>query len=151
MDLNEQFSIFGEFLNQSYTVVENGQTGGFDADSYELILRYRDTFRPMADTDWVAGVGYGYVELEIFVNNQSIFNDNADAYTAYLGLRRTISQRLEGEIGVDFVRLTEGGSVEQSGEAALVYRVSPRLDIALGGVDLTDNNSYGIGLRYTWN
>lgn len=152
VDLNEKYSLYGEYINQSYSLSAGGDTGGLDLETYELNLRYRDTFNAMANTDWVAGLGYGYIVLDLFSDTAgSLISDNSGFYNGYVGLRRTISQRLEGEIGIDFFRLTDGGSFEGTGEVALVYRVSPRLDIAFGGVDLTDANNYGIGLRYTWN
>ena len=152
VDLNEKYSLYGEYINQSYSLSAGGETGGLDLETYELNVRYRDTFNAMANTDWVAGLGYGYIVLDLFSDTAgSLISDNSGFYNGYVGLRRTISQRLEGEIGIDFFRLTDGGSFEGTGEVALVYRVSPRLDIAFGGVDLTDANNYGIGLRYTWN
>lgn len=150
VDLNEQFSLYGEYVNQSYTLTDLGFDASFDIESYGLTLRYRDTLHIMANTDWVAGVGLSHAEFEITADTESI-GDGSDFFTTYLGLRRTITQRLEGELGINFSRATEGGSFSGTGDAALIYRVSPRLDIALGGNSLSDGDNYGIGLRYTWN
>lgn len=154
VDLNEHYSIRGEFLNQIVTVPFGNTTSTIEAKSrfYELNLRYRDTLHVLANTDWVAGVGYSIAERDISFNTERVSESN-DAYTAYLGLRRTISARAELELGVSFIRSTEGGSFAGSGtgDAALVYRIAPTLDVALGGIFLTDENVYGIGLRYTWN
>lgn len=152
VDLNAHYSIRGEFINQSFSLPFGGLTIESDVRVYELNLRYRDTLHIMANTDWVAGVGYSTTETNVRLDTQRE-SDSFDAYTTYLGLRRTINPRTEIELGVSFMRSTEGGSFAGSGagDAALVYRISPTVDLALGGIFLTNENVYGIGLRYTWN
>ena len=150
--LTEHFSLRGEFTN--LTATTSFPDLGFDAESdvqnYEILLRYRDTLPILPDTDWIAGLGFQRTTTNVEGAGMT-FDESFNDYTANLGLRYTITPKTEFEIGINFIRPTDGGSISGVGEAALVYRIVPSLDIALGGISLTENNSYGIGLRYNWN
>lgn len=151
LDLRPQFSLRGEFIDQSYSIVaDNGLTGGFDVGIYSLGVRYRDTLEGWKNTDWLVGAVYSRVAVDITIGSQILIGDESDFYGAYVGLRRTITDRLEGELGIDFIKPESGGSFSGTGEVALVYRVGRHLDVALGGTSLTDGDNYGIGFRYTW-
>ena len=149
--LTEHFSIRGEFTNQtSTTATEFGFDAESDVQNYELLVRYRNTLPILPDTDWIAGLGYQRTTVNVEGAGMT-FDETFNDFTANLGLRYTIIPKAEIEIGINFIRPTDGGSISGVGEAALVYRVVPSLDIALGGISLTENNSYGIGVRYNWN
>ena len=81
------------------------------------------------------------------IPGQSV-SDTGSFQEVYLGLRRTLTDGIEGELGAR--RWKADGDAEVTGEAKLVYRYAESLDIAFGLREITESNIIGIGLRYTW-
>lgn len=155
VSVTDQWSIWGQYIQ-----ADNDSAGGelglgeataadISVSAMSLGLLYHSSFQMFADTDWVAGFAVGRVETE---GNVPVFSLRYESTTtvqeAYLGLRRTLAPKLEGEIGLDVLR--SDGDFDTTGIVKVVYRVLPAIDIALGLNDIGEEDTFGIGLRYTW-
>lgn len=146
--LNDRLSLSAEYLQQSDSVVIEGFDVDATADGTSVGLLYHRPFNRFEDTDWVAGLAIGKITAEASADALGLTEKTDDNFQqAYLGLRKTLSERLEGEVGI---RLTRIDSTDTSGDVRLVYRLAESIDVALGVQDVPDENFLGIGFRYTW-
>lgn len=152
---NDKWSLWGEYLKQDFDDI--GEEVGLGADvavdaSASLLsvgLLYHDRFAHLTDTDWVAGLLVGSLDVEVELTDigQSS-SDRTTVYDVYLGLRRTLGPKLEGELGIN--AFINDGDENFTGDIKFVYRVRPAIDIAIAMSEIGDGDNLGIGFRYTW-
>lgn len=155
VDLNDNWSLRGEYLRQEETDNSLGVAIDAEAIGYSIGLLYHQPLQAMENSDWVAGLMIGRIEIEVTSDLLvERLTEEIDFQEFYLGIRRTLSPELEGEIGLNAYRGEEpdgSNDTSISGDLKLVYRIRPSLDIALSLNEIGETDLLGIGLRYTWN
>lgn len=153
IDLNDNWSLRAE-----YTKLDAGEEDLFEleASSSSLGVLYHKPLAAISNSDWVAGLMIGKVDIEI---DSPIFEQTLEGSSnfqeGYLGIRRTLMPALEGEVGLTAYRSEdENGEndITFEGDLKVVYRVLTSLDVALSlsEIGISDGNLFGFGLRYTW-
>ncbi len=155
VEVKDHWSLWGEYLKQDFdnigSAVGLGEDVSVDASASLLSLGvlYHDQFTHMTDTDWVAGLLVGSLDIEIELNDTGQrASETSTVYDVYLGLRRTLGPKLEGELGVN--AFINDGDQTYTGDIKFVYRVKPAIDVAIAMSEIGEGENLGIGLRYTW-
>lgn len=154
--ITDSISISGEYFSQSGVVPFLGTDVEIEVEQISAGLVYHRPFTFIENSDWVVGLSLGQVRANLRAANadRSVSVKTEDPIQQlYVGIRRSIVDKLEGEVGINVVRSEEDTSAV--GSVRFVYRVLPAIDIALalndiGADDDRQDNLLGIGLRYTW-
>ncbi|MFK7853996.1 MAG: hypothetical protein AB8B79_07785 [Granulosicoccus sp.] len=151
VDITDSISVRAEYLKQASTLIDAG-TGleiDFDGEALSLGLLYHQPLAAIADSDWVAGLSFGRVRVEgSFANGLFNVETSDDFQEAYAGIRRTLSDKVEGEAGITAFRIL--GDTDFTGDLRIVFRVRPSVDVALALNEIGEGDLFGIGFRYTW-
>jgi len=146
VDINESLSFNAEYIRLTDTVAANGLSVDVEGEGYGVGLVYHEPFTRIPDTDWFAGFLIGRITAtgEVGDVRASVGDNFQEVYT---GLRRTLSPKLEGEVGVNLFR---ADSTDVTLDVRFVYRFRPSYDIAFGISEIGNDSLFGIGLRYAW-
>ena len=147
VDLAGSLSLIAKYIKVTASIVEQGIDVKGSAVSKSIGIVYHQPLEALDQTDWVIELSTGKQEITVSLQGQSL-SDSGSVQEVYLGLRRTLADRVEGELGAR--RWKAGDTAEVTGEAKVVYRYAESLDIAFGLREITESNIFGIGLRYTW-
>ena len=147
VDLAGSLSLVAKYIKVTASVAEQGIEVSGSAVSKSIGIVYHQSLEALDQTDWVVEFSAGKQEVTLSIPGQSV-SDTGSFQEVYLGLRRTLTDGIEGELGAR--RWKADGDAEVTGEAKLVYRYAESLDIAFGLREITESNIIGIGLRYTW-
>ncbi|MCK5923158.1 MAG: hypothetical protein KAG66_19620 [Methylococcales bacterium] len=146
IDIDESLSITAEYFTISQILTFNGEDFDVDASTAIVGLLYHRPLSRQRNIDWFAAMSVGREEAMVSAGGQTL-KDTTPKHVGLVGLRQSISARLEAEAAV---RVQQVVSTDVSVEFKVVYRVAGNFDIALGARDVSDADLLGIGLRYTW-
>lgn len=150
IDINDNWSLRGEYTKLDIDLGDDSVD--FDAVAYSVGVLYHKPLVAMSNSDWVAGLSLGRIDLEIdYAFLDEPITGSVDFQEGYLGIRRTLTPKLEGEAGVTAYHDEDESDISLEGDLKLVYRVRPSLDIALSLNEIGEGDLFGFGLRYTWN
>lgn len=149
IDINDNWSLRGEYTKLDIDLGDDSVD--FNAVGYSLGVLYHKPLAAMSNSDWVAGLSFGKIDLEIdYIYLDEPITGTTDFQEGYLGIRRTLTPQLEGEVGVTAYHDEDDSDISFSGDLKLVFRVRPSLDIALSLNEIGEGDLFGFGLRYTW-
>ena len=166
LDVWNNWSITGEFTRQEFGNMAE-EIAGLDPRLFNATPElttfavgglYHRQFAMMQQSDWIAGflIGRGEGSVDVPEIPGASADIGFNFQEIYAGIRKTLGPSLEGELTLNYLRLSEFGTDEITADAKLVYRALPSFDVALSGNTLggkgvsDDGNIFGIGLRYTW-
>ena len=95
---------------------------------------------------WVTTAGAGWVDTDI--DRRRGEDDESWAFNASTGLRIRMCPKSELELSYDFS--TEGGDSDHGASAAILYNLTPQLQLVARGHFSDDENGFGAGLRYNF-
>lgn len=151
VDITDSISVRAEYLKQATTIVEpsSGLEIDFDGEALSLGLLYHQPLAAIADSDWVVGLSLGRVSAEGSAFGGLLTTEVSDnTQEAYAGIRRTMTDKIEGEAGLTALRVS--GDTDVTGDLRVVFRVRPSVDVALALNEIGEGDFFGIGFRYTW-
>lgn len=148
-----RFSLYKNIKN-NLSVVTQYSSGKVKHPDFEIDIRgynagfqFHDNFKWLPDTDWIASMSAG--RSEITVKGVDGLDRSPSFLVAWVGLRGSLSDKLEGEVYARHYRESNGRSNEQL-QAKLVYRVAHNLDAVVQIVDIPTEPEYGLAMRLVW-
>lgn len=110
---------------------------------------YYRPFTYLEGADWIVGLDIGRETLDARVQNTDVKSSDSDnIQQLYVGLRKSLGPKLEIQGGFNAVF---GSDIENERfDLLAIYRIGEFLDAALGITDVSDGDTVGLGLRYTW-
>lgn len=126
-------------------------TAAVQVQSLTVGVSYHQELTALANSDWVAELSLGRNEVKASRNERGDVTSaqgSSNFQFAYAGIRRSFTDKLEGEVGITVER--NEVDTEVTGEIRAVYRLMDPIDIAVAFNDIGETDLFGIGLRYTW-
>lgn len=122
-----------------------------ESRSFSIGAMFHASLPSIADTDWIAGLMVGQIDLTGGVVSEFLdftVDDSSTFQEVYLGVRRSFLPQLEGEVTVNY--LIKPDDRVTTADITMVYRALEFVDVALAGNSLGEDEVFGVGLRYTW-
>jgi len=119
-----------------------------EAESAEIGFGYHRASQRWDKIDWLASLQYRLIKFTYTVNEEK-FTAEADALVLDLGLRASLTPKLEAQ-AVIATSYSDQEIQRQELDLTSVYRVLAHFDIALGARNVTQAATYNIGFRYSW-
>jgi len=153
--VTDSISLTGRYQQAAFADSDNaGNALTAEIESIQGGVLYHQEFPYLADSDWVAGLSVGRNDSTLRATTNGVTVGGGEAtinfQEAYVGLRRSFTDKIEGEAGLVVFRTREDTDV--SGSIRVVYRLLDPVDIAVAVNEIGGDADelFGIGLRYTW-